>query len=63
MTDREETQDAPIMDGATDAGAEEKKEGAAQQRQADAAVANDDDLASEELQDEMRSIKGYGEDR
>lgn len=63
MTDREETQDAPVMDGATDAGAEEKKDGAAQQRRADAAVADDDDLASEDIQDDLRSIKAYGEDR
>ncbi len=66
MTEREETQDAPIMDGATDAAPEEKKEGAAQQRQADAAVADDDaadDLPGEDLQDDLRSIKAYGEDR
>jgi hypothetical protein len=67
MTEREETQDAPIMDGATDAAPEEKKEGAAQQRQADAALADDDDAADdlprEDLHDDLRSIKAYGEDR
>ncbi|MDQ1082986.1 MULTISPECIES: hypothetical protein [Microbacterium] len=62
MTDREETQDAPVMDGATDAGVEEKKDGAQQQRAADAAVV-DDDLPSEDLKDDLRSIRGYGEDR
>lgn len=61
MTDREETQDAPVMDGATDAGVEEKKAGARQQRAADAAV--EDDAAKEDLQDDLRSIRGYGEDR
>ncbi|WP_295781346.1 hypothetical protein [uncultured Microbacterium sp.] len=61
MTDREETQDAPVMDGATDAGVEEKKDGARQQRAADAAV--EDDAAKEDLQDDLRSIRGYGEDR
>jgi len=62
MTDRDETQDAPVMDGATEAGAEEKKAGAEQQKQADAAVA-DDDLPSEDLHDDLRSIRAYGEDR
>jgi len=62
MTDREETQDAPVMDGATDAGVEEKKDGAREQRAADAAVQNDDP-AQQDLQDDLRSIKGYGEDR
>ncbi|MCD2168895.1 hypothetical protein LPW41_04200 [Microbacterium sp. JC 701] len=62
MTDREETQDAPVMDGATDAGVEEKKDGAREQRAADAAV-QDDDPAQQDLQDDLRSIKGYGEDR
>ncbi|MDZ5145807.1 MULTISPECIES: hypothetical protein [Microbacterium] len=63
MTEREETQDAPVMDGATDAGAAEKKEGAQQQRAADAAVHEDDDPAQHELEDDIRSIRGYGEDR
>jgi len=63
MTDREETQDAPVMDGATDAGVEEKKEGAQQQRAADDAVQEDDDPAQQELKDDIRSIRGYGEDR
>ncbi len=62
MTEREETQDAPVMDGATDAGVEEKKDGAREQQAADAAVA-DDDLAQEHLEDDLRSIRGYGEDR
>jgi len=62
MTDREETQDAPVMDGATDAGVEEKKAGAQQQRAADAAV-HDDDPAQQDLKDDLRSIRGYGEDR
>ncbi|MDT0116038.1 hypothetical protein Q9R20_03460 [Microbacterium sp. PRF11] len=62
MTEREETQDAPVMDGATDAGVEEKKDGAREQLAADAAVA-DDDLAQEDLKDDLRSIRGYGEDR
>lgn len=62
MTDREETQDAPVMDGATDAAPEEKKAGAQEQRSADAAVENDD-LPSEDLQDDLRSIRAYGEDR
>ncbi|BFM24497.1 MULTISPECIES: hypothetical protein [Microbacterium] len=62
MTDREETQDAPVMDGATDAGVEEKKDGAREQRAADAAV-QDDDPAQQDLKDDLRSIKGYGEDR
>ena len=62
MTDREETQDAPVMDGATDAGVEEKKDGARAQRAADAAV-QDDDPAQQDLKDDLRSIKGYGEDR
>lgn len=62
MTDREETQDAPVMDGATDAGVEEKKDGVREQRAADAAV-QDDDPAQQDLQDDLRSIKGYGEDR
>ncbi|MDR6690161.1 hypothetical protein J2X55_001060 [Microbacterium sp. 1154] len=61
MTDREETQDAPVMDGATDAGVEEKKEGAQQQRAADDAV--HEDPAQQELKDDIRSIRGYGEDR
>ncbi|MDQ1123262.1 hypothetical protein [Microbacterium trichothecenolyticum] len=62
MTDREETQDAPVMDGATDAGAEEKKQGAQDQREADAVV-HDDDAAEEDLEDDLRSIRAYGEDR
>lgn len=61
MTDREETQDAPVMDGATEAAPEEKKAGAHQQRAADAAVS--DDAADEDLKDDVRSIKAYGEDR
>ncbi|PVE77027.1 hypothetical protein [Microbacterium testaceum] len=61
MTEREETQDAPVMDGATDAGVDEKKDGAREQRAADAAV--EDDAAQEDLQDDLRSIRGYGEDR
>ncbi|MDF2664191.1 MAG: hypothetical protein K0R81_41 [Microbacterium sp.] len=52
MTDREETQDAPVMDGATEAAPEEKKAGAQEQRSADAAV-----------EDDLRSIRAYGEDR
>ncbi|MFN3948335.1 hypothetical protein [Microbacterium sp.] len=76
MTDREETQDAPVMDGATDAGVEEKKDGARDQRAADVAVHGEaatdggehDDAATdgavqEDLQDDLRSIRGYGEDR
>ncbi|WP_144782787.1 hypothetical protein [Microbacterium sp. BH-3-3-3] len=62
MTDREETQDAPVMDGATDAGVEEKKAGAQQQRAADAAV-HDGEPAQQDLKDDLRSIRGYGEDR
>jgi len=62
MTDREETQDAPVMDGATDAGVEEKKAGARQQRAADAPV-HDDEPAQQDLEDDLRSIRGYGEDR
>ncbi|MCJ1706397.1 hypothetical protein [Microbacterium sp. VKM Ac-2923] len=62
MTDREETQDAPVMDGATDAGVEEKKDGAREQRAADAAVA-DEGLPTEDLKGDLRSIRGYGEDR
>ncbi len=62
MTDREETQDAPVMDGATDADVEEKKDGAREQRAADAAVA-DEGLPTEDLKDDLRSIRGYGEDR
>ncbi|BAJ73832.1 hypothetical protein MTES_0868 [Microbacterium testaceum StLB037] len=52
MTDREETQDAPVMDGATEAAPQEKKAGAQEQRSADAAV-----------EDDLRSIRAYGEDR
>ncbi|MDU0366325.1 hypothetical protein AB0O16_00775 [Microbacterium sp. NPDC089180] len=71
MTDREETQDAPVMDGATDAGVEEKKDGAEEQQAADAAVQdgapqNDivpGDASKEDLKDDLRSIRGYGEDR
>lgn len=67
MTDREETQDAPVMDGATDAGVEEKQQGAQEQRAADADVADDgvadDDVADEDLKDDLRSIRAYGEDR
>lgn len=61
MDDREPTQDAPVMDGATDAAPEEKKAGAQEQRAADAGVA--DDAADEELNDDLRSIRAYGEDR
>lgn len=61
MTDREPTQDAPMMDGATDAAPEEKKSGAQEQQAADAAVA--DDAAADDLNDDLRSIRGYGEDR
>lgn len=61
MTDREETQDAPVMDGATEAAPEEKKAGAREQRAADAAV--NDDTADEDLKDDVRSIRAYGEDR
>lgn len=61
MTDRDKTQDAPVMDGATDAGVEEKKQGAQEQRAADAAV--HDDLADDDLGDDLRSIRAYGEDR
>ena len=52
MTDREETQDAPVMDGATEAAPEEKKAGAQEQRSADA-----------DVEDDLRSIRAYGEDR
>lgn len=62
MTDREETQDAPVMDGATDAGVEEKKQGEQEQRAADAHV-NDDDVSKDDLKDDLRSIQAYGEDR
>ncbi|MDF2990773.1 MAG: hypothetical protein K0S37_1287 [Microbacterium sp.] len=62
MTDREETQDAPVMDGATDAAPAEKNAGAQEQRSADAAVDDDDDLPREDLQDDLRSIRAYGED-
>jgi hypothetical protein len=61
MHDREPTQDAPVMDGATEAAPEDKKAGARDQRAADASVA--DDAADEELNDDLRSIRGYGEDR
>ncbi len=57
MDDREPTQDAPVMDGATEAAPEEKKAGAQEQRAADAAAAD------EELNDDLRSIRAYGEDR
>ncbi|MCW2163554.1 hypothetical protein B0I12_000680 [Microbacterium hydrothermale] len=71
MTEREETQDAPVMDGATDAGVEEKKDGAREQQAADAAVQDDapqsdivpGDASKEDLKDDLRSIRGYGEDR
>lgn len=71
MTDREETQDAPIMDGATEAGVDEKKDGAEEQQAADAAVQDDasqndivpGDASKEDLKDDLRSIRGYGEDR
>ncbi|MFG6280854.1 hypothetical protein [Microbacterium sp. 5K110] len=61
MDDRDETQDGPVMDGATEAAPAEKKAGAQEQRAADAAVS--DDAAEEELQDDVRSIWAYGEDR
>ncbi|MCG7416255.1 MULTISPECIES: hypothetical protein [Microbacterium] len=61
MDDRDETQDAPIMDGATEAAPEEKKAGAKEQRAADAAVGNA--AADEDLHDDVRSIRAYGEDR
>ncbi|WP_022880480.1 hypothetical protein [Microbacterium sp. B19] len=61
MEDREPTQDAPVMDGADEATTEDKKAGAREQRAADAAVGTD--AADEELDDELRSIRGYGEDR
>ena len=61
MDDREPTQDAPVMDGATEASPEDKKAGAREQRAADAAVA--DDAADDELNDDLRSIRAYGEDR
>lgn len=61
MDDREETQDGPVMHGATEAAPAEKKAGAQEQRAADAAVS--DDAAEEELQDDVRSIRAYGEDR
>ncbi|MBQ9918838.1 MAG: hypothetical protein IJO71_16780 [Microbacterium sp.] len=61
MDDREPTQDAPVMDGATEAAPEEKKAGAKQQRAADAAVGND--AADDDLNDDVRSIRAYGEDR
>ncbi|KEP76411.1 hypothetical protein SAMN04487848_1023 [Microbacterium sp. ru370.1] len=71
MTDREETQDAPVMDGATEAGVDEKKDGAEEQQAADAAVQDDasqndivpGDASKEDLKDDLRSIRGYGEDR
>ncbi|MFF8188927.1 hypothetical protein ACF044_16865 [Microbacterium sp. NPDC016588] len=61
MDDREPTQDAPVMDGATEAAPEEKKAGAKQQRAADAAVS--DGAADDDLNDDVRSIRAYGEDR
>ena len=47
---------------ATDAGVEEKKDGAREQKAADAAV-SEGDLPTEDLKDDLRSIRGYGEDR
>lgn len=61
MDDREPTQDAPVMDGATEAAPEEKKAGAKQQRAADAAVG--EGSADDDLNDDVRSIRAYGEDR
>ena len=49
------------MDGATEAAPEEKKAGAKEQRAADAAVGNA--AADEDLHDDVRSIRAYGEDR
>jgi hypothetical protein len=49
------------MDGADEATSEDKEAGAREQRAADAAVGTD--AADEELDDEVRSIRGYGEDR
>ncbi|MCT2086711.1 hypothetical protein M3D75_11350 [Microbacterium enclense] len=62
MDEREPTQDAPVMDGATEAAPEEKKAGAGEQRAADAAVGNDA-AADDDLHDDLRSIRAYGEDR
>lgn len=61
VEDREPTQDAPVMDGADEATPEDKKAGAREQRAADAAVGAD--AADAELDDDLRSIRGYGEDR
>ncbi|MBN9209947.1 MAG: hypothetical protein BGO45_03010 [Microbacterium sp. 71-36] len=61
MDEREPTQDAPVMDGATEAAPEEKSAGAQEQRSADRAVGGD--TADAELNDDLRSIRAYGEDR
>lgn len=61
MDDREPEQNAPVMDGAAEAAPEEKSAGAQEQRAADASVGND--AADEELGDDLRSIRAYGEDR
>ena len=60
MDQQEPTQDAPVMDGATDAAPEEKKDGAREQRAADGKIQTD--AADAELDDDLRSIRAYGED-
>ena len=64
MDDRETTQNAPVMDGANDAAHEDKKSGVQTQQAADAAIdADGTDAATDDLEDDLRSIRAYGEDR
>jgi hypothetical protein len=56
MTSDDETQDEPMMDGATDATAREEWDGKKAQNDADAARAG-------ALDDNLRSIRAVGENR
>ncbi|MEH6780454.1 MAG: hypothetical protein V7618_02695 [Rhodoglobus sp.] len=61
MTSHDETQDEPMMDGATDASAGAKRQGKNDQIEADAA--RDSALEDSAVEDSVRSVRAVGEDR
>ena len=61
MTSHDETQDEPMMDGATDASADAKRQGKHDQMAADAT--RDSALEDSALEDSVRSVRAVGEDR
>ncbi|QAV70402.1 hypothetical protein ESZ53_08085 [Salinibacterium sp. UTAS2018] len=66
MTSHDETQDQPMMDGATEASASDKQQGKKDQMESDAVrngALEDSALEDAALEDSVRSVRAVGEDR